>query len=129
MELQPNRPTNEGPAAWFTGQVWMDTIHEPQPPSLLTVYNVHFHPGSRTAWHTHSNGQTLYVTEGRGLAQSRGEPIIEIRPGDIVTTPASEWHWHGATPEHFMTHLSITDGDATFGDHVTDLEYLATPPD
>ena len=52
-----------------------------------------------------------------------------IRPGDIVVTPADEEHWHGATPEHFMTHLSITDGSPTWGEHVTDAEYHgdATP--
>ena len=45
----------------------------------------------------------LYVTEGRGLVQSRGGAIAEIRPGDIVHTPAREWHWDGAAPGHFMT--------------------------
>ena len=41
--------------------------------------------------------------------QCRGGKITEIRPGDIVYTPADEWHWHGAAPGHFMTHLSITE--------------------
>jgi len=75
-------------------------------------------------------GQTLYVTEGRGLVQSRGGGIVEIRPGDIVYTPADEWHWHGAAPGHFMTHLSITEAvrgderpEANWGEHVTDREY------
>jgi hypothetical protein len=27
---------------------------------------------ARTAWHTHPNGQTIYVTGGVGLAQRRG---------------------------------------------------------
>jgi quercetin dioxygenase-like cupin family protein len=48
---------------------------------------------------------------------------VAIRPGDVVWTPADEWHWHGATRDHTMTHLSITDGQATWGDHVTDDEY------
>lgn len=34
--------------------------------------------------------------------QSRGGDIVEIRPGDIIYTPADEWHWHGAAPGHFM---------------------------
>jgi Cupin domain len=54
-------------------------------------------------------GQTLYVTEGRGLVQARDGGISEIRAGDIVVTPAGQWHWHGAAPEHYMTHLSITE--------------------
>ena len=35
------------------------------------VNAVHFTPGARTAWHRHLNGQTLHVTEGIGLTQSR----------------------------------------------------------
>jgi hypothetical protein len=32
-------------------------------------------------------------------------------------------HWHGAAPDHFTTHLSLTEGPATWGDHVSDDEY------
>jgi hypothetical protein len=35
---------------------------------------------------------------------------------------------HGATPDHFMTQMSITDGAATWGDHVTDDEYHRPEP-
>ena len=45
--------------------------------------------------------------------------------GDVTYTPADEWHWHGATHEHFMAHLSMTQGDVEWGDHVTDAEYRA----
>ena len=62
--------------------------------------------------------------------QSRGGAITEVRSGDIIWTPADEWHWHGAAPGDFMTHLSITEAagdderpDADWGDHVTDDEY------
>jgi hypothetical protein len=44
-----------------------------------------------------------------------------------VFTPGREWHWHGATPDHFMTHLAISEGDAEWGDHVDDAEYQAQP--
>jgi quercetin dioxygenase-like cupin family protein len=57
--------------------------------------------------------------------QSRGEQVVVIRAGDVIRTPSGEWHWHGAAPEHFMTHLSLTQGPATWGDHVTDDEYRA----
>jgi quercetin dioxygenase-like cupin family protein len=75
-------------------------------------------------WHNHSGGQTLYVTEGEGRIQARGEPILTIRPGDVLFTPGHEWHWHGAAPDHFMTHLSVSEGVPETGDHVTDSEYL-----
>jgi quercetin dioxygenase-like cupin family protein len=74
-------------------------------------------------------GQTIHVTEGVGLMQARGGDIVEIRAGDTVQTPPGEWHWHGASPDHFMTHLAIweaPDGGAAeteWGDLVTDVEY------
>jgi quercetin dioxygenase-like cupin family protein len=123
MEVQPKKPSTKGPADWFTGDVYIDSIAQPQPPSRLAVNAVHFTPGARTAWHAHSNGQTLYVTEGEGLIQSRGESVIPIHPGQVIRTPADEWHWHGATPDHFMTHLSITEGSAEWGEHVSDTDY------
>jgi len=45
---------------------------------------------SEAAWHTHPNGQTIYVTEGVGLAQRRGGRIEVIRPGDRVFFEAGE---------------------------------------
>ncbi len=92
-------------------------------PAQWALNTVRFTPGARTAWHSHSGGQTLYVTEGEGLVQPRGGDIVTIRPGDVIRAPAGEWHWHGATPDRFMSHFSITEGDATWGDHVTDGEY------
>jgi quercetin dioxygenase-like cupin family protein len=91
-----------------------------------------FHPGARTAWHTHPNGQTIHVLEGVGLAQQRGGPIELIPPGDRVFFEVGEEHWHGATPNRFMTHLAMLQVDkegrsATWGAHVTDQEYGAAP--
>lgn len=122
MEIKPKTPTAKGPHERFTGDVWIDGLVEPDEYSSLKVAAVHFHPGARTAWHTHDGGQTLYVTEGEGRIQSRGKAVVSIRPGDVVHTPSGEWHWHGAAPEYLMTHLSITNGPATWGDHVTDEE-------
>lgn len=123
MEVQPRKSTAKGPAEWFTGDVWLDPIARGTEGSTLNVAAVHFTPGARTAWHAHQGGQTLYVTEGEGRVQSRGEAVVAIRPGDVIRTPTGEWHWHGAAPDHFMTHLSITEGPAEWGDHVTDAEY------
>jgi quercetin dioxygenase-like cupin family protein len=123
MEHRPKKSTAKGPADWFTGDVWIDAIAEGHGATSMTVGAVHFTPGARTAWHVHSIGQTLYLTEGEGRVQSRGEPIVTIRPGDAVHTPGDEWHWHGASPDHLMTHLSVTEGDTAWGDHVTDADY------
>src|SRR5262249_29420094 len=49
--------TAPGPSEWFTGNVYIDTVAEPEEPSRVSAINVHFTPGARTAWHTHTNGQ------------------------------------------------------------------------
>ncbi|HEV2368723.1 MAG TPA: cupin domain-containing protein [Acidimicrobiales bacterium] len=123
MEVVPKPPSVKGPAQYFTGDVWIDTVARPTDAWRLNVSAVRFSPGARTAWHSHDVGQTLFVTEGRGLVQTQGEPVIEIRAGDVIFAPDGEVHWHGATAEHFMTHLSMTEGDAHWGDHVTEAEY------
>jgi quercetin dioxygenase-like cupin family protein len=122
--------TNAGPSDWFTGAVFIDPIAAPSEPSRLSAASVHFTPGARTAWHTHPNGQTIYVTEGVGRCQRRGGPIEVIGPGDRVFFEAGEDHWHGAAPDRFMTHLAMQQVDdqgnpVTWGEHVTDEDYKA----
>lgn len=123
MKIQPKPSTTKGPSEWFTGDVWIDSIVPGGQSSHPNIGAVHFSPGARTAWHSHQGGQTLYVTEGRGLAQTRGEQLLAITPGDVINIPDGEEHWHGAAPEHFMTHLSITVGEASWGAHLTDEQY------
>ena len=128
MEISAKPPTAKGPAATFTGEVWVDPITRGLPASKLNVAAVHFAPGARSAWHSHDGGQTLYVTDGRGLVQVRGEEAVELHAGDVVYAPDGEEHWHGATRDDLMTHLSITEGGPHWGDHVTDEEYAAARP-
>ena len=123
MNVEQRPATVRGPAEWFTGDVWIDSITTGQGSAQLNLGYVHFTPGARTAWHTHSEGQTLFVTEGVGRVQARGEPVLTIRPGDVVNIKADQEHWHGADPHHLMTHLSLSEGEPVWGDHVTDAEY------
>ena len=58
--------TAAGPSDWFGGMVYIDTVATPSGASRLSASSVHFTPGARTAWHTHPNGQTIYVLEGVG---------------------------------------------------------------
>jgi len=134
MEITRNSvETTPGPRDWFTGEVFLDAVAAPSEASRLSASSVHFTPGARTAWHTHPNGQTIFVTEGVGLCQRRGGEIEVIRPGDRVFFEPGEEHWHGAAPTRFMTHLALLvvgdDGNpATWLEHVTDEEYGAAPP-
>ncbi|WP_406437301.1 cupin domain-containing protein [Streptomyces sp. NBC_01613] len=130
MEFLEKKTSSRGPAERFTGDVWVDMIAEGEAPSRLRVGVVRFAPCARTAWHRHAVGQTLHVTEGVGLVQARGGEVLVLRPGDTVHTPPGQWHWHGAAPDHFMTHLAMSEAsgdpgvaDVEWGEHVTDDEY------
>ncbi len=131
MDIRRNgsQPSGRGPDAYFTGSVRIDPIADGQEPSRLLVASVTFEPGARTAWHTHPLGQTLVVTSGCGLVQSLGGPVRVIRPGDVVSCPPDEKHWHGATATTAMTHVAIVekrDGKGvTWMEKVTDAEYAA----
>jgi quercetin dioxygenase-like cupin family protein len=127
MELTQRKPTFKGPAEWFSGEVWGDPIADNQGPTAISLTSVHFTPCAHTAWHRHSLGQTLCVTEGEGFVQSRGGPLIRIRPGDVIVVAGGEWHWHGAGPKTFMTHLALTEGDTEWGDDLSDHEYPHDP--
>jgi quercetin dioxygenase-like cupin family protein len=124
--------TAAGPEDWFTGAVYVDQVAAPSNASRLSASSVHFTPGARTAWHTHPNGQTIWVLEGVGLCRRRGGPIEVIRPGDRVFFEPGEEHWHGAAPTRFMTHIAMLVVDdegnsAAWGDHVSDEEYATAP--
>jgi quercetin dioxygenase-like cupin family protein len=34
-------------------------------------------------------------------------PVEEIHPGDVISSPPGEKHWHGATPTTPMTHIAV----------------------
>ena len=124
--------TAPGPSDWFTGTVYIDAVAAPSGSSRIAAASVHFTPGARTAWHTHPNGQTIYVIEGVGLCQCRGGAVEVIRSGDRVFFEPGEHHWHGAAPNRFMTHIAMQQVDeqgsaVTWGEHVSDEEYGAAP--
>ncbi len=131
MEIIRNgsRPSSKGAAAYFTGSVRVDPLIEAPAPARVRSALVTFEPGARTAWHTHPLGQTLIVTAGCGRAQRQGEPVEEIRPGDVLWFAPGEKHWHGAAPTTAMTHIAIQehlDGTVVeWMEQVTDEEYVA----
>ncbi len=129
MKLQPKPSSVKGSAETFIGDVWLDAIVRGEGQSRIRVSVVRFAPGARNAWHAHAVGQTLHVTEGVGRVQARGGDVLAIRAGDTIHTPPGEWHWHGAAPDHFMTHLAMWEApqegqEAEWGELVTDPEYL-----
>lgn len=103
---QPSRPA---PAGNFTGTARVDSPFQGSAPARISGARVTFEPGARTAWHVHPLGQTLMVTAGTGRVQRWGDPVDEIRTGDVVWIPPGQKHWHGAAPNSAMTHIAITE--------------------
>lgn len=102
-----SQPSAQGPEEWFTGTVRIDPLFPANEPARASGGSVTFEPGARTIWHEHPLGQTLIVTAGFGHVQQWGEPIQDMRPGDVVWIPPNTKHWHGASATTSMTHIAI----------------------
>jgi quercetin dioxygenase-like cupin family protein len=108
----------------FTGNIKTELIVFNEPSSSLQALKVYFAPGSRTDWHMHPKGQVLYIFEGNGLVQERGEPPHAVKAGDTIITEPGVWHWHGATPDSKMAHYAIYEkSEVEHGDLVGEEAY------
>ena len=127
-----SQPSIKAPEAFFTGTVRMDPLNAPPSPARVSVVSVTFEPGACSAWHTHPLGQTLIVTAGCGWTQCEGEPIVEIRAGDVIWCPPDHKHWHGASATTAMTHIGVQEAldgvSVVWMEKVTDEEYNVGPP-
>ena len=104
-----SQSSRQGPAENFTGSVRVHPLFEANAPARTSGSLVTFEPGARTSWHTHPLGQVLIVTAGAGRVQRWGDPVDEIRQGDVVWIPPSQKHWHGAAPNSSMAHIAVVE--------------------
>jgi len=113
-----------GAAETFAGEVLVERLCSAAAPARVQAARVRFASGARTAWHTHPLGQLLIIESGVGRVRAWGEPVQEVREGDLIWTPPGVKHWHGAAPDQPMTHLAIQealDGRAVeWMEHVED---------
>jgi quercetin dioxygenase-like cupin family protein len=120
----PGMPSDlRGPT--FTGPVWADPVLPTT--DDVTINTVMFPPASRTFWHRHERGQILHVLAGSGLICADGGNPRRLRPGDVVFVQPGERHWHGASPDSFMSHLAISLGTTAWADEVAETDYTASP--
>jgi quercetin dioxygenase-like cupin family protein len=85
-----------------------------------TALLVSFPAGVRTDWHSHPDGQVLYIVEGNGRVGTRSGEVAHVAAGDLVYAPPDEVHWHGASEEQPMRHLALSFGDTAWEDPVDD---------
>ncbi len=69
------------------------------------------------------------MTAGSGRVQRWGDPIEEIRQGDVVWIPHGQKHWHGAAPDTALTHIAIQESlggkNVEWMERVSDEQYQA----
>lgn len=111
----------------FSGTVWLQMMGAEDSTLHARFGNVTFEPKARTNWHSHPGGQVLFITEGQGYYQAKGQPAQIVRKGDVVEIPRNVVHWHGAGPDTEFAHIAISlnsdDGGAVWLGPVTDEEY------
>lgn len=111
----------------FTGTTYFYKMGATDTTLYVNYGNVTFEPKARTNWHSHPGGQLLFITEGKGYYQVKGEPARLLRKGDFVEIPRNVVHWHGAAPDSEFAHIAVSlntdDGGAIWIGPVTDEEY------
>lgn len=115
----------------FAGTAYLHMMDANDTTLHVNYGNVTFEAKARTNWHSHPGGQLLFITEGKGYYQAKGEPIRLLKNGDVVEIPRNVVHWHGAAPDSDFAHIAVSlntdDGGAVWIGPVTDEEYsLAT---
>lgn len=111
----------------FTGNVRIEPVFAAIDGISAGAGMVTFEPGARSHWHTHPAGQQIIVISGVGRTGAWDGGVEEIRAGDVITCPKGVKHWHGASPNVAMTHLTVTgelDGkNVNWLEAVTDEQY------
>ncbi len=121
MQIDPSRAVPVDPAH-FSGSVARQDLAEVDAPRGSALL-VAFQPGARTHWHSHPNGQFLYVTDGDGRIATRDGEVAALHPGDLVYAPPGEVHWHGASADNSVAHMALSFGDTEWFEELDQQAY------
>ena len=112
---------------YFTGQVLLQELSSIIKSQEQKIFHVTFQNGARTKLHTHTGGQTLIVTKGKGSLQMylklgngkskfliKKTDKINLSEGDIVYIPAKKLHTHGSIDKNrVFSHIAINANAST----------------
>jgi quercetin dioxygenase-like cupin family protein len=110
----------------FKGDVYLKTLVVSDSVNHTSIGNVTFEPGARTKWHLHPGGQILLIIDGEGYYQERGQSKRILYKGDVIKCPPNVLHWHGASSDHHLIHVAVTNrhlGETVWLEEVTDEVY------
>ena len=92
---------------YYTGDVYISGLLRN---TSYDISQLVFEAGSHNNWHIHPDAsQVLLILDGEGYYQEEGKPKQLMKKGDVIKTLPNVKHWHGATPDSRLVHLSITD--------------------
>ena len=137
MEKHPNETNPQNEAAFpkgekissnnFTGTVWVQMMGANDCTLHASFGNVTFEGKARTYWHSHPGGQILFITNGTGYYQVKGQPARLLHKGDVMEIPRNVVHWHGAAPDSEFAHIAVSlntdEGGAVWLGPLSDEEY------
>jgi cupin domain len=112
---QPAAPTCPGqpaPAPLATGVYTQKPVPEivingqPAPGAIWKA-------GDRAYWHCHTGGQLLFLHEGVGRVQQRGQRARTLRKGETEYAGPGVEHWHGAAPDATAHFFQTAIGNST----------------
>ena len=118
---------------YFTGKAILQELSSLVKSKEQKIYHVTFKNGSRTKLHTHSGGQILIATKGRGslemyLKSGKGKSKFSIKKmdkinlveGDIVYIPPKKLHTHGSIDKKkIFSHIAINTKPSINKDPIT----------
>jgi quercetin dioxygenase-like cupin family protein len=93
-------------ANYFDGEVKFQSLVGAADSNELDILDVYFSAGGRTRPHIHQQDQVLHIIEGQGIVATETEKHF-VSAGDVIIVPSGTWHWHGATRNSAMSHISI----------------------
>jgi len=112
---------------YFTGQVLLQELSSIVKSQEQKIFHVTFKNGARTKLHTHTGGQILIATKGKGSLQMylklgngkskfliKKTDKINLFEGDIVYIPAKKLHTHGSIDKNrVFSHIAINANPST----------------
>jgi quercetin dioxygenase-like cupin family protein len=118
---------------YFTGKVLLQELSSIVKSQEQKIYHVTFQNGARTKLHTHTGGQILIVTKGRGSLHMYSKSgnnkskfsikktdKINLFEGDIVYIPAKKLHTHGSIDKkQVFSHIAINANASIYKDAKT----------
>nr|WP_314095442.1 cupin domain-containing protein [uncultured Shinella sp.] len=89
------------------GRFWYEDLLPGGADGDLAAIRADLPPGVVTRWHSHPQGQFLYVLSGLGLVQAGDGPVRQVRAGDAVWFAPGERHRHGAVENSMFSYISV----------------------